>query len=317
VRHYTGDVVVGNPYVNELIWYDSANGLVPFGEMVATLREREFDTAIVVYPRFRLAWLMWRSGIPVRVGTGYRYYSFLFNKKVFEHRKDAQRHELEYNLNLLKELNCKLPDNFSPEFFVDIPTKAEKSVDALLKSVGIDTETPFVILHPGSGGSAREWSPEKFGKLTSKFVDEGIAVIVTGAKGEELKVADVVNASRGRAIALVGKLSIKEFGALIRLANLFVSNSTGPLHLAVAMGTPVVGMYPQHTAMSAKRWGPYTEKKVVFVPEGRPLDCNVCVESKSVCQCMATISVEQVFREAGRLMKQYRNENRGVAVDAK
>ena len=101
LRHYTGDVVRGNPYVSELIWYDNEAGLVPFGEMVATLREREFDVAIVVYPRFRLAWLMWRSGIPLRVGTGYRYYSVLFNKKVFEHRKDAQRHELEYNLNLL------------------------------------------------------------------------------------------------------------------------------------------------------------------------------------------------------------------------
>lgn len=312
LRRYTGEIIEGNPHVNGLIWYDRDGGLIPFGEMCTVLREQHFDAAIVVYPRFRLAWLMFRSGIPVRIGTGFRYYSPLFNRRVYEHRKDAKRHEVEYNLNLLKELNCGVPDSFSPEFFVDIPKEAEDKARQLLHSLGVG-DTSFVIVHPGSGGSAREWSPMNFGKLASKFISEfNVTVIVTGGKGEEAKVADVVNASNGKAIPLIGKLSIKEFGALIRSAKLFVSNSTGPLHLAVAMGTPVVGLFPQHTAMSAKRWGPYTARKAVFVPD-RPLDCNVCVENKTTCECMATISVEQVFSAAISLLD---GAKRGMVLHA-
>jgi lipopolysaccharide heptosyltransferase II len=294
-RRYTGEILEGNPHLDELIWYDRDHTNIPFNEMAATLRERRFDAAIVVYPRLRLAWLMWRSGIPRRVGTGYRYYSFLFTKRVFEHRKDAKRHEVEYNLNLLHELNCEPGRNSTPDFHISIPAEAQKNIEGLLESLNVERNR-FVIVHPGSGGSAREWSPENFGQLAARFAAD-FTVIVTGTEREETKVSTVVRSSGGVAIPLVGQLNLKELAALIRASSLFVSNSTGPLHLAVAMGTPVVGLYPQHTAMSAKRWGPYTENKVVYVPE-RPLDCNACVENKSACECMATISVERVHAAA-------------------
>jgi heptosyltransferase-3 len=310
LRRYTGEILEGNPYVDELIWYDREHELVPFADMCRTLRERQFDAAIVVYPRIRLAWLMFRSGIPLRVGTGYRYYSFLFNRKVYEHRKNAERHELEYNLNLLKELHCTLPADFTPEFRIEIPAESQARVEHLLRSLGVE-RNKFAIVHPGSGGSAREWPPEKFGQFAHRLASVSTwKVVVTGSKGEEKKVAHVVHASGGTALPLAGQLSIKELGALMQSAALFVSNSTGPLHLAVAMGTPVVGIYPQHTAMSAKRWGPYTGKKMVLVPD-RPTDCNVCLESKTACECMATIEVEQVM-QAARLLTERVNEGRGV-----
>jgi heptosyltransferase-2 len=300
-RRYTGEILEGNPYLDELIWYDRDHTNIAFSEMTATLRERKFDAAIVVYPRLRLAWLMWRSGIPLRIGTGYRYYSFLFNKKTFEHRKDAKRHEVEYNLNLLRELQCEDSKESEPDFFISIPTEATQKVAALLLSLNL-VEREFAIVHPGSGGSAREWSPQNFGQLAERFLsDSRMHVVVTGTLQEEKKILEVVRASGGKAIPLIGTMNVKELAALVRASALFVSNSTGPLHLAVAMGTPVVGLYPQHTAMSAKRWGPYTENKAVFVPD-RPPDCNVCIENKSACQCMATLSVDQVYDAARSLL---------------
>ena len=83
LRRYTGEIVKGNPYANELLWYDDDNGLVPFRKMSHVLRKENFDAVIVVYPTLRLAFLMFWSRIPVRIGTGYRYYSFLFNRRVF------------------------------------------------------------------------------------------------------------------------------------------------------------------------------------------------------------------------------------------
>ncbi len=302
LRRYTGEILEGNPYVNELIWYDRDHTNIPLAEMRATLRERKFDAAIVVYPRLRLAWLMWRSGIPLRIGTGYRYYSFLFNTRVFEHRKDAKRHEVEYNMHLLEELSCKVEKNFKPQFDISIPDEAQKNVEKALAALGVRGD--FVIVHPGSGGSAREWPAENFGKLALRFLNDAhVRVIVTGTKEEEQKVLHVVQASQGTGIPLAGRLNLKELGALMRLSRLFVSNSTGPLHLAVAMGTPVVGLFPQHTAMSARRWGPYTENKAVFVPE-KPEDCTICVENNQSCKCMASIQVEDVFFSALSLLEQ-------------
>jgi lipopolysaccharide heptosyltransferase II len=312
LRRYAGEILDGNPYVDEILWYDRDGALVPFREMCATLRERKFDTAVVVYPRLRLAWLMFRSGIPLRVGTGYRYYSFLFNRKVYEHRKDARRHELEYNLRLLRTIGCNVPEDFVPEFFINVPPAVDAAVDELLLELRVAARE-LAIVHPGSGGSAREWPPRHFGMLAARLADEGFAVLVTGTKEEEEKINAVVDASGGVAIALAGRLSIKQLAALLRRAKVFVANSTGPLHLAVAMGVPVVGLYPQHTAMSATRWGPYTDRKAVLIPD-RPKDCTACVENKTECACMASIEVERVLHESLRLIRQ--NDPRGANVHA-
>ncbi len=304
---YTTELVDGNPYADRLLLYDHGQDLVPFDRMLSTLREGNFDVALVVHPTPRLAWLMFRAGIPVRIGTGYRYYSVLFNRRVYEHRKDAKRHELEYNLNLLKELDC--PITGDPEFSITIPQETDRKIDSLLASLAIDREKEIIVVHPGSGGSAREWPAEYFGDLALKLqVDRGAQILITGAKGEERKVAAVLIGSKGKAIPLVGSLSLKELAALIKKANLFVSNSTGPLHIAVAVGTPVVSMFPQATAMSAARWGPYTAKKRVLVPD-KPVNCKECVNRKDLpCACMMSIPVEDVYSAACALLAEQRKK---------
>ena len=309
LRRYTGEIIVGNPYVNDLLWYDNEDGLISFHTMVKRIRDQHFDAAIVVYPTFRLAWLMFRSGIPLRIGTGYRYYSLLFNRRVYEHRKDAKRHEVEYNLRLLHELGCTAAG--VPEFYINIPEELGPKVRRVATSLGIDGNSTLVIVHPGSGGSAREWSAQNFGRLAAKLAAEReVQIIVTGAAGEEAKVDTVINASGGAAIPLVGRLNLKELAALIRSADLFISNSTGPLHMASAVGTPVVGLFPPHTAMSHQRWGPCTSKKRVLVPS-TPINCNECVDEGAECSCMASITIDQVFAAACSLMSEHTTERRG------
>ena len=308
---YTGEIVEGNPYVNELIWYDDDAGVIPFGKMRRIIVDRHFDAVFVVHPTLRLAWLMFQAGIPERIGTGYRYYSLLFNRKVFEHRKDAKRHEVEYNLNLLKELDCVADGN--PEFHIDIPAAAESRVRELLMSLNIDSGRKRVIIHPGSGGSARDWPAESFGILAMQLGnDQRYQIIVTGREEDAKQVDRVVRSSGGKAVPIVGKLRVKELAALIRSASLFVSNSTGPLHIAVAVGTPVVGLYSQITAMSVARWGPYTGKKKVLVPN-KPVDCSECVNDWP-CACMASIAVSEVYSAANSLLSGNDVYHEGVSV---
>lgn len=298
LRRYTGTIMEGNPYVDELIWYDDGAERVPLSEMKATLSRKQFDAAIVVYPTLRLAWLMFRSRIPIRVGTGYRYYSMLFNRRVYEHRKDAKRHELEYNVNLLRELGCD--SHGAPEFFIHIPSDAEHAVAQIM--VAHHITRPFAVLHPGTGGSAREWPLLHFCDLASRLVGRPMTVVVTGSKAEQEKVSSIVRSTGGRAIPLAGALNLKELAALLRQAAVFVSNSTGPLHLAAAMGTPVVGLYPQIPAMSPKRWGPYAVKRRVFVPD-KPRNCTECTGARGEhCACMASITVDKVYQGVQELL---------------
>jgi heptosyltransferase-3 len=294
VRRYTGEIACGNPNIDEIIWYDTGERLVPFAEMTSTIRERAFDAVVIVHPTFRLAFMMFRAKVPLRIGTGYRYYSLLLNRRVYEHRKDAQRHELEYNLSLLQELHCDVPAN--PDFGITVSDEAQRNIHGLFRALSLDESKQIVVVHPGTGGSAREWPVGYFGQLAARLIEKDKAVVViTGRRGEERKAAEVLLATKGGAIPLVGRLNLMELAALIRSSSVFVSNSTGPLHLAVAMKTPVVCMYPQLTPMSARRWGPYTERKRVFVPD-KPASCRQCSgRSTEQCLCMASITVEQVY----------------------
>jgi heptosyltransferase III len=306
LSRYTGEIVDGNPHVDALLWYDDVDRHpVPFRDIVRRLRNERFDAVIVVHPTFRLAWIMRLAGIPVRVGTGYRYYSGLFNRRVYEHRKDARRHELEYNTQLLKQIGCSVPDVVErPQYGIGIFPEAAERVRRLKESAGLGGR-PYVIIHPGSGGSAREWPLQSFARLAENLLSrKNVDIIITGSREEEPRAHELLRLAGGGAVSFAGMLTLKDLAALIHSASLFVSNSTGPLHLAVAVGTPVLGLYPQLTAMSPKRWGPYGGKSRVVVPD-KPIDCAECSGSGGgSCACMASIPVEEVYDSACVLLDQ-------------
>jgi len=97
---------------------------------------------------------------------------------------------------------------------------------------------------------------ENFGLLARRIIERmNLAVVVTGTGGEAVRVEEVVRASSGRAVSLAGQLSVKELAALLQKASLVVANSTGPLHVGVAVGTPVVGLFPRIPVMDPAAGG--------------------------------------------------------------
>jgi heptosyltransferase III len=295
LSRYTGAIVRNHPHVNVLLWNDEAGRPRPTGDIIREIREQRFDTVFLVHPTAPLAWIMARAGIPVRIGTGYRYYSALLTHRVFEHRKDARYHELEYNLRLLPAMDPSISvEGVKPEFGIVLQPEAVSKVAALVLEKAIASGDAFVVLHPGSGGSARDWPVERFGALGQRLAKErGMRIIVTGGRGEEGPAGLVAAATGDRAISLCGLLTLPELAALYARATLVVANSTGPLHLAAALGTPVVGIYPQLTPMSPARWGPYTDKKRVLVPDASP-DCRLCRNGER-CTCLESITIDQVY----------------------
>jgi heptosyltransferase-3 len=303
IQQYTAELVEDDPSVDQIVHYDNGGYPLPFFRLLDSMREGKFDVVFHTHPRFRLALITWLARIPLRVGTGYRWYSFLFNKKVYEHRKDAQRHELEYNLNLLKAVDC--PEGYEKAApTLQIPSSATESVTQLVRSLGIPQYNKIAIIHPGSGGSSRDWSAENFGELGKRIGGlANVSVIVTGGKGEDELVKRVQSIVGHSCITIVNRLTLGEFAALAKMAALFISNSTGTIHIAAAVGTPVIGLYPHLVPLSAARWGPYTERKVIFSPLNHPLNCTRCTGEKgSYCECMNSISVDEVFATASHML---------------
>jgi len=236
-------------------------------DILCICKSDNYDTAIIVRPLFSIALAVFLSGIKYRLGTGYRWYSFLFNIKHFQHRKYSVKHELEYNLNLLNELDCKRIKDVTPR--LQIEESLLEKVKEKLREKNVNLSKDIVIFHPGSLGSAKTWSVENFVKLINLLYEDkscDFSLLVTGTISDNYvlnKIEDIV----GSKVLIIKNLGLKEYAALCKIAKIFVSNSTGPIHIAAAAGTFCVGFYSPVKVESAVRWAPYTEKKKIFTPD--------------------------------------------------
>jgi len=305
VRAYTKALVENNHFIDEVIILKEESSKILITKNVEQLKQKNFDTAIVVYPTFKIALIIFLSGIKYRVGSGYRLYSFLFNRKVYEHRKDAVKHELEYNLSLLSQLGINhIGGTNNVSFDLDVNKSSLNKVESLLSSLGINNEEKFVIVHPGSGGSAVDLPLEKFVELVKMLTDKKIKVVLTGSENEkEICNKLVLNELT---FNLAGRLNLEELIALISKSSLLVANSTGPIHIAAALGKYTFGFYPKVKVCSAKRWGPYTEKKFIYEPE---IECNNCtVEQCAEVNCMNSINVSRVYNDIIKVLENLNGE---------
>jgi ADP-heptose:LPS heptosyltransferase len=280
VSNYASDVVRSSPYVDDVVTCGADESVMT---VYKKLKNAGADAIVLLFPRFKIAAASFFAGIPVRVGTAYRWYSFLFNKKVHEHRKNSIKNEAEYNLTLIEALGCE-EKAFDITLLID--DIASNSVNTFL---GQNCLTRFVIVHPGSGGSAYEWGPDNFREVVKSIANTfSLNVVVTGTNSER-PLCKKISEGIGNAINTAGRFSTLEFIALLSRADLFISNSTGPLHIAAAVGAPVIGLYPNNKPMTPVRWAPITDKKIILVP-------------KDGSDNVSLISVEEVLESVRKLV---------------
>ncbi len=305
VSPYAAGAIDGHPALDEIIVDERSErhgGPGGFLRLVRDLRERRFDAVLVLHPTTRLALACRLAGIPVRIGTGYRAYGFLFNRRVYEHRRDARRHEVEYNLSLARALFGQAGEA-APE--IHVPEAARRAVARRLRQWRVLPEDPLVLLHPGSGGSARNWPEGCFAELAERLSRSGVRVVVTGSADERDLVGRVAGSLPESVIRVAGELDIKELAALLQASSLCVTNSTGPMHVAAAVGTPTVALFCPIKPCSPVRWGPFGGDHNVLLPAVP--DCparhrcigNACPHF----DCMERISTNDVYEAVrGRLL---------------
>lgn len=299
LREYTKPLALNNPYIDNVLTVIEENGKTAIGENVARLKNK-FDACIVAFPTYPVALILFLSNIPSRIGTGYRWYSFLFNKKVYEHRKYGEKHELEFNVGLLKQIGIdEAVDENNVKFGLAPTERNELEIRDDLKNLKVYNSKPIIIVHPGSGGSAVDLPINKMKDIVHQLSKEDVTVIITGNQSEiKLCESFVINKN---VINTAGKYELGRLTALINLSSLMIANSTGPLHIAAALGKNVIGFYPKFTTASAKRWGPYTTRKIIFVPS---INCTDCTRKQcEKLNCMDSINVEEVVIAAKKFLE--------------
>ncbi len=293
VRDYTKDLIKGHKYIDDVITLKESRGKPFFFSNLKIISKYNFDYTIISYPNFLIALIIFFSGISERIGTGFRWYSFLFNRKVFVHRKYASKHEAEFNVDLLKELN--IFEEISPShvsFNLPLTDLDKNEAKQFLLSKEIKKDKPIIIIHPGSGNSSVDLPKEKFKELINLITSKLDAhVIITGNVAEKGLCNDLIISDKIKTFA--GELSLRQLTSIINESDIFISNSTGPLHIATALNKYVIGFYPKILACSAKRWGPYSDKSLVFEPE---INCYSCTLRKcNKLNCMSSINMADVF----------------------
>lgn len=276
------------------------SGLRGVWALAQRIRALRCDAAVIVHPTPRVALAVWLAGVPIRVGTAYRAYAFLFTHRVREHRRRAQqKHESEYNLNLLRPLGVA-PEGARPFSWRVSPQEA-RQVDEVLAARGL-AHARIVAIQPSTAGSSLNWPPSRYAELGRELTGAGIPVIVVGSQREAALVEELVGAIGTGAVNLSG-LSLGELGALFQRSALYIGCSTGPTHLAASVGTPVIALYSPLRSAAPARWRPLGKEVRIFQPDVDRV-CPTCIREKCpYYQCMDQhLSVATVWRSAKEIL---------------
>jgi heptosyltransferase III len=289
---YASPILENNPSIDRIIRVQNDQLTASRNyrkELEHRILRGEYKAVVVLYPERHVSHLLYRVGVPIRIGTAGRFHSVFFTHRLMHSRKANKKHESEYNLDFLTYFRDG-ETVYRPTVYPSV--KEVNNARRILDSHGI--ARPFIVIHPGSGGSAERWPMKRFIELYAHLNRIGLRVVITGSEDEGETVGKMA-ADMGVTInQITGQTDLRTLGAVLSLASTVVANSTGPLHLAVAVGTRVVGLYPGRQIMSPVRWGPIGEGHRVVQPE-----IELCRCPEGQCRCMETISVEQVAEAVG------------------
>jgi lipopolysaccharide heptosyltransferase II len=270
--------------------------------LIERLAAARFDAAVIftVYSQNPLpaAYLCHLAGIPLRLAhCRENPYDLLTDWVADPEPAERVRHEVRRQLDLVEHVGGRTPDQ---RLSFDVPRAARARVLRLLRELGLARGKPLVIAHPGATAASRRYPPASFARALDLLVAScGCEVLLTGDPGEAGLLERIRAAMHARAHALAGRLDLLQLGAAIQVADLIVSNNTGPAHIAAAVGTPIVDLYaltnPQHTPWQV-------DSRVLF----HDVSCRYCY--KSVCPagdnaCLRGVTPEEVAQAGIELLQ--------------
>jgi len=298
VNPYAKDIVEGNPYLDEVIVYDKGSlhkNWFNSARFALRLKRKKFDLSIILHPTNRIHLITFFAGIPKRIGYDLKA-GFLLTDKIKHTKQLGEKHELEYNLDLVRYLGIKPQDK---DLYIPKNPGAERWAEELLLQERISPQDKLLAIHPGASCPSKLWPNANFSELADRLVDKyGFKVLVLAGPKDMQKAETVVKNMRHPAINLGGKTSVLQLASILRRCILFISNDSGPVHVSSAVGTPVISLFGRaQKGLSPKRWGPLGQKSRFLHKEVGCIEC-LAHNCKKEFACLKAITVEEVIAAA-------------------
>lgn len=279
-KSYTKPVIQACSYVDTFIDLDD------FNKGNTLVNGHKADTILHVFPTPAIAKKAKELRIPLRIGTTNRlYHWFTCNRLIKLSRKNSPLHEAQLNLKLLEVFGINKDftlEEIGQSFGL---TKTEKLRPVFSELLSKDQYN--LILHTKSQGSAREWGLKNFIQLIRSLDPHRFRIFISGTEKEKALIAPLFEAVGGMVVDITGKMPLSQFIAFIKASDGLVANSTGPLHIAAALGRDAFGIYPPMRPIHPGRWAPLGPSAEVFVLDKT---CNDCRKAPEHCHCIGEIS---------------------------
>lgn len=287
-NNYTRFIVEASVHIDSFLNWDEIRKLEQ-SEQISRLKEVQADAFIHVFPVKEIAQLVKKAKIPLRIGTTGRLYHYqTCNKLIPISRKRSDLHEAQLNLKLIRWFigNKSFSLNELSNYY------GFEKIEALSENFKnyIQPAKFNLILHPKSKGSAREWGLDNFATLIEILPKDKFEIFVTGTKSEGELIKNEILDKFPHINDMTGKFKLNELISFISEVDGLVAASTGPLHIAAALGKTAIGIYPPIKPMHPGRWAPIGKKADYLV---LPKSCNKCRKLDD-CDCMKSINPESV-----------------------
>jgi len=297
IRSSLEDILKGNPYLDEVILFDKRGkhrGIVGTFCFANELKKKNFDLALILHPRIRVHIILFLARIKERIGYNIKL-GFL-NTRILKHTKHlGQKQESEYTLDFLRELGI---DKFDKKMYIPIYKESEDWVQYFLNENKL-FNNKIVLIHAQASCPSRLWPYDYYNQLAGDIIDiyKAKIIYVGITKQEEIKEdKNIIN--------ITGSTSISQLASLIKHSNLLISNDSGPVHMAVALGIPVISIFGRNQpGLSPRRWA-HSNAKSVFLHKN--IGCQVCLahDCKREFACLKAIDPKEVFSYVDKFLSE-------------
>lgn len=291
-----GSVLQNDPHVDHLYSFKRPKGFVQT-DLVDHLRKNQYDLGILLTNSLSSAWWFWRGHVEHRLGYATHGRSLLLNHPVpFPTKKESQHLVTTYKM-LLEPLGIPL-SNTAPTLFIT-PTE-QATVKEWLKKHQVSDDQVVVGINPGAAyGSAKCWLPDRFQAVVKELIkNPKILVLFFGDKAGESLVNEIFKGlPSDRVLNLAGKTTLRELVSYIQACHVFLTNDSGPMHIASAVGTPLLALFGSTSDITT---GPYQGGEVIH----KHVPCSPCYRRECPIdfRCMTRISSQEVYQQLKQLI---------------
>jgi len=300
VKPWVADLVRMHPAVDDVMVYERPGRHTGVGGLLTLareLREKRFDAAILLQNAIEAAVIARLARIPVRAGYSTDARGLLLTHPVKRTLQIKTVHQSLYYLEMLKALGFRSP---SGALSIAVTERQRLSAERLLGQFGIAGRRPVVGMAPGAAfGPAKRWFPERFAAVADRLTERfSCPVLLFGSAGDRPSTEAVQSAAKFALVDIAGKTNLGDAIALIAQCDLFVTNDSGLMHVAGALGVPTVSIFGSTNPQTTY---PLGERTLII---RRPVDCSPCLkkECPTDFKCMDLVTVDEVYDDSIRLL---------------